>query len=62
MGEKIRNLEEQGLQEGASTRLLIYAGRLMSEGITPRRACQVARVWTLSDDAELQRSLEEVTS
>ncbi len=62
LGEKIRNLEEHGLQEGASTRLLIYAGRLISEGITPRRACQVAIVWTLTDDAELQRSLEEVAS
>ena len=62
LGEKIRNLEEHGLQEGASTRLLIYAGRLMSEGIAPRRAAQVAIVWTLSDEPELQRSLEEVTS
>ena len=62
LGEKIRNLEDHGLQEGASTRLLIYAARLMAEGITPRRAAQVAVVWTLTDDAELQRSLEEVTS
>ena len=62
LGEKIRHLEDHGLQEGASTRLLIYAGRLMSEGITPRRACQVAIVWTLTDDPELQRSLEEVAS
>ena len=62
LGEKIRNLEDHGLQEGASTRLLIYAGRLISEGIAPRRACQVAIVWTLTDDPELQRSLEEVTS
>ena len=62
LGEKIRNLEDHGLQEGASTRLLIYAARLMAEGITPRRAAQVAIVWTLTDDAELQRSLEEVTS
>ena len=62
LGEKIRNLEEHGLQEGASTRLLIYAGRLMSEGITPRRAAQVAIVWTLTDDPELQRSIEEVSS
>ena len=62
LGEKIRNLEEHGLQEGASTRLLIYAGRLITEGIEPRRACQVAIVWTLTDEAELQRSLEEVTS
>ena len=62
LGEKIRNLEEHGLQEGASTRLLIYAARLITEGITPRRACQVAIVWTLTDEAELQRSLEEVVS
>ena len=62
LGEKIRNLEDHGLQEGASTRLLIYAGRLISEGISPRRACQVAIVWTLTDEPELQRSLEEVTS
>ncbi len=60
LGEKIRNLREHGLAEGASTRLLIYAGRLMTQGITPRRACQVAIVWTLSDEQELQRSIEEV--
>jgi len=62
LGEKIRHLKEHGLQEGASTRLLIYAGRLMSEGISARRACQVAIVWTLTDEPELQRSLEEVVS
>ena len=62
LGEKIRNLQEHGLQESASTRLLIYAGRLMCEGIAARRACQVAIVWTLTDEYELQRSLEEVVS
>ena len=60
LGEKIRNLREHGLAEGASTRLLIYAGRLMQQGIPARRACQVAIVWTLSDEQELQRSIEEV--
>ncbi len=60
LGDKIRNLREHGLAEGASTRLLIYAGRLMTHGIAPRRACQVAIVWTLSDEPELQRSIEEV--
>jgi nitric oxide reductase NorQ protein len=62
LGEKVRNLREHGLAEGASTRLLIYAGRLMTEGISPRRACQVAIVWTLTDEPELQRSIEEVVS
>lgn len=62
LGVKVRNLREYGLQEGASTRLLIYAGRLMSEGISARRACQVALVWNLTDDPELQRSLEEIVT
>ena len=34
-----------GLEEGASTRVLIYAGRLIKEGIPSRRACQVAVTW-----------------
>ena len=60
MAEKVRNLREHGLSEGASTRLLIYAGKLIQAGIAPRRACQVAVVWSLTDDLELQRSIEEV--
>ena len=58
----MRNLREHGLAEGASTRLLIYAGRLMKQGIAARRACQEAIVWTLSDELELQRRIEEVVS
>lgn len=62
LGEKVRNLREHGLGEGVSTRLLIYAGKLISKGIAPRRACQVGVVWALTDDAEVQRSIEEVVS
>ncbi|MEE9285080.1 MAG: CbbQ/NirQ/NorQ/GpvN family protein [Dehalococcoidia bacterium] len=62
LGEKVRNLKEHGLEEGASTRLLIYAGKLISSGISPRRACQTAVVWALTDDLEVQRSIEEVVS
>jgi nitric oxide reductase NorQ protein len=62
LGEKVRHLKEHGLAEGASTRLLIYAGRLMSEGIPARRACQVAVVWALTDERDVQRSIEEVVS
>ena len=60
LGEKVRNLKEHGLNEGASTRLLIYAGKLMTQGISARRACQVSVVWALTDDEEFQRSVEEV--
>ena len=62
LGEKVRNLREHGLAEGASTRLLIYAGKLMSAGIAPRRACQVAVAWAVTDDHSVQRSIEEVTA
>jgi len=62
LGEKVRHLKEHGLAEGASTRLLIYAGRLMGEGIPARRACQVAVVWALTDERDVQRSIEEVVS
>ncbi len=62
LGEKVRNLKEHGLQEGASTRLLIYAGKLITQGISPRKACQVAVVAALTDDHEVQRSIEEVVS
>jgi nitric oxide reductase NorQ protein len=62
LGEKVRNLKEHGLGEGVSTRLLIYAGKLIAGGIGPRRACQVAVVWALTDDGEVQRSIEEVVT
>jgi nitric oxide reductase NorQ protein len=62
LGEKVRHLKEHGLAEGVSTRLLIYAGRLIHEGIPARRACQVAVVWALTDDVEVQRSIEEVVT
>jgi len=60
LGQKVRNLKEHGLAEGASTRLLIYAGRLMTQGIAPRRACQVAINWAVTDDQSVHASIEEV--
>ncbi len=62
LGEKVRHLKEHGLAEGVSTRLLIYAGKLIHQGIEPRRACQVAIIWALTDDRDVQRSIEEVVS
>ena len=62
LGEKVRNLKEHGLQEGASTRLLIYAAKLIVQGISPRVACQSAIVWGVIDDYQVQRSIEEVVT
>jgi nitric oxide reductase NorQ protein len=62
LGHKVRNLQEHGLKEGASTRVLIYAGRLIKQGIAPRRACHVAVTWGITDDPQVQQSLDEVVS
>ena len=62
LGLKIRNLREHGLEEGASTRMLIYAGRLIKEGVSQRRACQVSVTWGITDDPQIQRSIDEVVT
>lgn len=62
LGEKVRHLKDHGLLEGVSTRLLIYAGRLIGRGVMPRRACQAAVVWPLTDERAVQHSIEEVVS
>ena len=62
LGLKIRNLREHGLEEGASTRMLIYAGRLIKEGVSHRRACQVSVTWGITDDPLVQRSIDEVVT
>ena len=55
-----RNLKDAGLPEGASTRLLIHAGKLMQSGMEPRRACRAAISETLTDDHELLASINEM--
>ncbi len=60
LGEKVRNLKASGLEEGASTRLLIYAGELIRQGIAPRRAATVAVTWTLTDEPDSKRAIDEV--
>ena len=60
LGEKIRNLKEHGLGEGASTRLLIYAGKLIASGIPPRRSCHVSVNWAVTDDHSVQQSITEI--
>jgi nitric oxide reductase NorQ protein len=62
IGEKVRNLKGHGLEEGVSTRLLVYAAQLISQGITPTEACQVAITNTITDDSEIQRSIQEIVT
>ena len=60
LGEKVRHLKASGLEEGGSTRLLIYAGELIRQGIAPRRAATVAVTWSLTDEADSKRAIDEV--
>lgn len=57
VGESSRNLKGHGLDEGMSTRLLIYAAQLIAQGVEPRAACQMALVSPLTDDPELGDTL-----
>ena len=60
IGQKVRNLRGHGLEEGVSTRLLIYAAQLIAKGISPIDAAEVTMVSPITDDKELQRSIKEI--
>ena len=60
IGQKVRNLRGHGLEEGVSTRLLIYAAQLITLGIPPVDAADVAMSSPITDDRELQRSIREI--
>ena len=58
IAQRSRNLKGHGLDEGMSTRLLIYAGNLMSKGIDPEAACRMALVRPLTDDPDMRDTLD----
>lgn len=60
LGEKVRHLRASGLEEGVSTRLLIYAARLMQRGVPARRACDITVRRSLTDDADLSGAISEL--
>jgi nitric oxide reductase NorQ protein len=62
LGAKVRHLRHHGLEEGVSTRLLVYAGQLIARGIEPRRACDVAICRAITDDVDVHRAIAELAS
>ncbi len=62
IGQKVRNLRGHGLEEGVSTRLLIYAAQMIAKGIAPTAAAEVAICSPITDDRELQRSIREIVT
>lgn len=60
MGRQIRALKGFGLDEGVSCRLLVYVARLMKSGLDAPTAIKVAISQTLSDEAEIIASVEDI--
>jgi nitric oxide reductase NorQ protein len=58
IGVIARNLKGHGLDEGISTRLLVYAATLIKGGIAPRDACRMALVRPITDDADIRDTLD----
>ena len=57
-----RNLKGSGLDEGASTRLLVHAAKLMSAGVEPVAACRSSVAQALTDDADMLAAVNELSS
>jgi len=57
-----RNLKGSGLEEGASTRLLVHAAKLMKSGVSPVVACRSSIAQALTDDAEMLIAINELSA
>src|SRR5487761_2654755 len=58
IAERARNLKGHGLDEGISTRMLVYAGSLIAAGVDPINACQVTLVRPITDDPDMRDALD----
>jgi nitric oxide reductase NorQ protein len=58
IAQRARNLKGHGLDEGISTRLLVYAGQLINKGVDPKAACSMTMVTPLTDDPDMRDTLD----
>jgi len=58
IAQRARNLKGHGLDEGISTRLLVYAGQLIAKGIDPKAACSMTLVRPITDDPDMRDTLD----
>ena len=58
IAERARNLKGHGLDEGISTRMLVYGGSLIAKGVEPKNACRVALVRPITDDPDMRDALD----
>jgi len=60
LGAKIRELKGFGLDEGVSSRLLVYAGKLIRQGLAPQDACTYAIGQTLTDEPQIMSTIADI--
>lgn len=60
MAKKIRLMNQFSFKATLSTRLLVYASKLIQDGMNPRSACHVAIAESLSDDQETVMALKDL--
>lgn len=58
IAHRARNLKGHGLDEGISTRLLVYAGKLITKDIDPKTACRMTLVRPITDDPDMRDTLD----
>jgi nitric oxide reductase NorQ protein len=58
IGHTARNLKGHGLDEGISTRLMVYAAQLIRDGVDAGDACRMALVRPITDDADIRQTLD----
>jgi len=58
VGGTARALKGHGLDEGISTRLLVYAATLINIGVDPVDACRMALVRPITDDTDIRATLD----
>lgn len=58
----IRSLSGMDLEEGVSTRLLIYAATLIAKGMKVDRAIEAAIIEPLSDEADVRQALRDLAA
>lgn len=57
-----RDLKGSGLDEGASTRLLVHAAKLIGDGIKPVTACTTAISQAITDDTDMLIAMNELSA
>ncbi|HHO68687.1 MAG TPA: CbbQ/NirQ/NorQ/GpvN family protein [Gammaproteobacteria bacterium] len=62
IAHRARNLKGHGLDEGISTRLLVYAAQLINKGVEPVAACSMTLVRPLTDDPDMRDTLDAAVS